>query len=498
MASFLIPVVAGIAAETGEIHFKVTDDRGDSLPCRIHVRDSSGAPVKVAGYPYWSDHFVCSGQATVSVAPDNYEWEIERGPEYLRKSGKVNVRSGEIVDATAMLTSIASLRDEGWYCGDLHVHRPVSQIEPLMLAEDLDFATVIGWWNSPAPKAVAAKQTEFQFGDDRIYCTGAGEDERAGGALLYFGLNKPLDLSVINREVPSPMRFVEQARQQNPEVWIDIEKSFWWDVPTWLAVAKPDSIGIAHNHMHRSGVLDNEAWGKQRSIEQFPGPHGNGLWTQEIYYHILNCGIRIPPSAGSASGVLPNPVGYNRAYVHLGDKPFHRDNWFTALKSGRCFVTNGPLLRVRANQTHAGTILRLDETRKIDFEIHLTSNDPFAEVQVIFNGSVQHRIPCRDARDQTLHASMELRESGWFLVRAIADVEHTFRFASTAPWYVEGENNSKRISRSSVEFFLDWLESRILNIQQNVSDISQRDLVLGWHYQAREFFRALQRDANAD
>ena len=28
-----------------------------------------------------------------------------------------------------------------------------------------------------------------------------------------------------------------------------------------------------------------------------------------IYYHLLNCGLRVPPSAGSASGVLPNPVG---------------------------------------------------------------------------------------------------------------------------------------------------------------------------------------------
>ena len=45
---------------------------------------------------------------------------------------------------------------------------------------------------------------------------------------------------------------------------------------------------------------------------------GNGYWSQEIYYHLLNCGLRLPPSAGSASGVLPNPVGYNRVYVHVG------------------------------------------------------------------------------------------------------------------------------------------------------------------------------------
>ena len=42
------------------------------------------------------------------------------------------------------------------------------------------------------------------------------------------------------------------------------------------------------------------------------GTQWDGYWTQDIYYALLNCGLRIPPSAGSASGVLPNPVGYNR------------------------------------------------------------------------------------------------------------------------------------------------------------------------------------------
>ena len=116
----------------------------------------SGAVVNPTGYPFWTDHFVCPGQATIPVAPDEYEWEIERGPEYRRSSGRVKVKAGETAEVKVTLTPIASLRDEGWCSGDLHVHRPVSEIEQLMSAEDLDFAPVIGWWNSPAPNAVAA------------------------------------------------------------------------------------------------------------------------------------------------------------------------------------------------------------------------------------------------------------------------------------------------------------------------------------------------------
>lgn len=71
-----------------------------------------------------------------------------------------------------------------------------------------------------------------------------------------------------------------------------------------------------------------------------PPPLGNGLWTLEIYYHALNSGLRISPSAGSASGVLPNPVGYNRAYVHI-DGDFTYEKWRDGLLAGRSFVSNG-------------------------------------------------------------------------------------------------------------------------------------------------------------
>src|SRR5262249_15553543 len=153
-----------------------------------------------------------------------------------------------------------------------------------------------------------------QFDKNRFYHVMAGEDEREGGALLFFGLSRPLDIAKAAREFPSPMKFVAEAKQQ-PGAWIDIEKPFWWDVPVWLASGLGDSISLATNHMCRDRMYETEAWGKARDAQRLPPPQGNGYWSQEVYYHILNCGLRIPPSAGSASGVLPNPVGYNRAYV---------------------------------------------------------------------------------------------------------------------------------------------------------------------------------------
>ena len=42
--------------------------------------------------------------------------------------------------------------------------------------------------------------------------------------------------------------------------------------------------------------------------------------------------------------------------------------------------------------------------------------------------------------------AVQVTAAGWFLVRAIADNRRTFRFTSTAPWYVEVGGVKQRVS----------------------------------------------------
>ncbi|MCA9229763.1 MAG: CehA/McbA family metallohydrolase [Planctomycetales bacterium] len=483
------------------LQIAITDSQGDQLPCRIHLQDAQGQAQRIPGLPFWHDHFVCDGRATAQLPAGDYTYAIERGPEYQRKVGHFQLKAGQHHELSVQLTRIANLRAAGWYSGDLHIHRPVDEVAQLMRAEDLDFAPVITWWNTRNvwQDEALPQQVTHRLDDSRIYNVMAGEDEREGGALLYFGLRAPLDIKTDNREFPSPMRFVSQARRNYAEVWIDIEKPFWWDVPVWLASGQMNSVGIANNHMCRSQMYPSEAWGKPRNVERLPAPRGNGYWTQEIYYHLLNCGLRLPPSAGSASGVLPNPVGYNRVYVHL-DQPLTSDSWFHGLSRGRCFVTNGPLLLTTADGQPPGTEFQLapGESRLIRLDIQLTSEDPVSTIEVIQNGHLLKSLPCSDAMTQQHTVTISTSEPGWFIVRAITDVESTFRFASTAPWFVEVGKVEHRISRRSSQFFLDWVNERIERVQANLENESERDQVLVWHLMAQEFWQQRLNDANSD
>jgi len=243
-------------------------------------------------------------------------------------------------------------------------------------------------------------------------------------------------------------------------------------------------------------MYENEAWGKPRVVDRLPAPLGNGYWTQEVYYHLLNCGLRIPPSAGSASGVLPNPVGYDRVYVHAG-KDLTWEKWWEGLRSGRSFVTNGPLLRVKASGELPGHVFTAEGNEiKIEIKADLTTRDKVRFLEVIKDGEVVSLVGFDEFTRTGSLGTVAFKTSGWFLVRVIADNPKTFRFASTAPYYVEVGVANRRVSKRSARFFLEWVRERTGRV--TLDDPEQRREVLKYHTAAEKFWEAMVGRANAD
>ena len=467
------------------------------MPARIHLKDGAGKAHKPPQFPFWFDHFVCPGEARVELPPGACTLEVERGPEFSAHRSEFAITPGFATNITVTLERIADLAAEGWWSGELHVHRNSGNAELLMRAEDLHVAQFITWWNRQNPWSNAPPANPLrQFDGNRFAHVLAGEDEREGGALLYFNLKQPLTMTDATRHFPSSLVYAQQARKQ-PGAWIDMEKPFWWDFPLWLASGLCDSVGLANNHVHRGGMLDNEAWGKPRDREKFPSPRGNGFWTQEIYYHALNCGRRIPPSAGSASGVLPNPVGYNRVYVYTGPE-LTNEKWWEGLRAGRSFVSNGPLLRCRANGKLPGEVFTAADGKQVEIEIDamLNSRDPVPALEIIRNGKAVPSLAVPTNGTRTPVGRLTFTESGWFLVRAITSEPHTFRFASTAPFYVEVGANKHRISKASAQFFVDWVKEGMGRVQ--LPDGEQKKAVLAFHHGAEKFWQEVLAQANAE
>src|SRR5262245_50835655 len=220
MWTFLADVALSSGGDTGAV-IKTVDKRGSPIPCQIYLKDETGKPVRAGELPFWRDHFVSPGQSDVELPPGKYTYEIERGPEFLTKTGSFLVKEGALTKVKVKLERLVDMSEKGWWSGDLHVHRPVSDTELLMQAADLHVAPIITWWNSRnqwANREPPARPL-VQFDQSRYYHILAGEDEREGGALLYFNLGRPLAITGATREFPSPMQFLEEARQ-NEDAWV--------------------------------------------------------------------------------------------------------------------------------------------------------------------------------------------------------------------------------------------------------------------------------------
>jgi hypothetical protein len=461
---FLIILSAVAQEQQANVHFSINE------PCNVRIWDAAGKYYRPDSIYFWKNFmkqpfpdFPCDGKFAVRLAPGLYKYELDRGPEYYLTKGDLTVGIDDI-HLELKLKRLVDLEKMNWWPGELHVHRKVKDIEFLMKASDIYIAPVITSWNENYPYTRQDTSYDFStksFDGNRYYTTTGSEDERSGGAILTLNTSNAINYNkkYTSEYPPLAASVMDAAKNYKDSVWIDIDKPFWWDVPVLLATGKVNSVGIAHNHMDQNGVFDNEAWGKARDKNKYPFPMGNGYWTQDVFYQILNSGIKIIPSAGSASGVLLNPLGYNREYVYV-ENGLTYDKWFRALKEGRCFVTNGPLLVCGADGQLPGHVFSANKKTTVNISGQVMSRDSIASVDIIKNGKIYKTIPGAQLKDGQFSLPVAFDKSGWFLVRVMCSVPGNFRFASTAPFYVEVGKNKQFISRASARFFLDWVNER--------------------------------------
>ena len=500
-AVWLTAVVArpALAGPGGKLRLEVIDrETGNPIAVRMHLTNAAKKALKAPKVPFWHDHFVFSDAITLKLAKGEYDFELEHGPEYLIRTGHFTMDDYSDDTKVADLKRFANMAAEGWWSGDLDARRPAKDLELIMEADDLHVVELITWPGGKdlLAKAPIGKDPLVRFDDNRYYHLSAGVDARAGGTLYFFNLSKPLDMAHLEREYPPQLDLIATAKSQRG-AWVDAQKAYAWDLPVWVALGKLDSIEIANSNLARKTAVANEAGGKPRDTLRFPGPEGNGRWSEKIYYQLLNCGLRIAPTAGSGSGVAPNPLGYNRMYAHV-EGEFSYEKWWDAVRAGCVVVTNGPLIRPTVEGQIPGYVFHADRGQKVELEVGLTlsTRDRVSYLEIIKNGELVEQVRFDEwAKKNGKLPPLKFDESGWFLLRAVTDVPSTYRFATTAPYYVE-IGYEKRISKSAAQFFLDWLDERTKQIKLDNPD--KREAVLKYHREAREFWQSLVAKANAE
>ena len=116
---------------------------------------------------------------------------------------------------------------------------------------------------------------------------------------------------------------------------------------------------------------------------------GMPLWAMDVYYKFLDCGFRLPVSAGSATGVKAAPLGYGRVYVKT-ERRINYHNWFRSLKAGRSFATNGPMLFLTVDGQGPGAVL--PGHRDMHIHAEASSQYPLDRLEVVYKGNIVRTV----------------------------------------------------------------------------------------------------------
>ncbi|MEX2316857.1 MAG: hypothetical protein WD669_06885 [Pirellulales bacterium] len=464
----------------GQLRLEIVDSKtGQPMAVRMRLKNARGRPVvlRLPGTAEFGGHFYIDGQVTLLLSVGHYTFELDAPPDYKPDppSGRFEIVRNADDTKRIEMTRFANMNEEGWWAGDLDVARRAEDLPLIMRAEGLSVVPA----RAPAARPASAAGRLGRAARAEITATPFAQlAKQQGGELMLFGA---------------------AGGAAAPRIRV-ARTPFAWDLPVWLSRGELDAIGLIHHHALDVGVVDNEGDGRARDRSLYFGKSGNARWSEAIYHHVLNCGLRMPPAAGSGSGANNSPVGTNRLYVYCGDE-FSPARWWAGLAAGRVFVTNGPLMRALVQGHPPGYVFRIDEGENVSFEIglNLAMRSPMDYLQIVKNGQPYAEVRLDEWKNKVGRLPpVEFDDSGWFLVRGVTTNDRKYEQASTGPYYVE-KGGRARISRRSVQFFLDWIAAASDRIRK-LPDVDEaaRSAMLAEQAGAREFFEGLMAKANAE
>jgi hypothetical protein len=190
--------------------------------------------------------------------------------------------------------------------------------------------------------------------------------------------------------------------------------------------------------------------------------------TAAVWYRLLNLGYRIPAGAGTDAmanfASLRGPVGLNRVYAWVPEWPLNVELWYEALKKGRTFATNGPLLEFTLGGKPIGDELKFERAQPaVPFTAKLRSIVPVDHLEVVCNGQVVQALKLEGERDSAdASGTLPLKESGWCVLRASSDnaeypVLDNYVYATTSPIYVTIGGKPPH-SPEDAKYFSAWID----------------------------------------
>jgi hypothetical protein len=266
---------------------------------------------------------------------------------------------------------------------------------------------------------------------------------------------------------------------------VDLERSVDdWTLADWcdqchrkggLVFCTEDfAVGMKLPELHDGEVLADLVLGKIDAVEHLIGG-SLSEFAHTHWYSLLNCGCRVPliGSSGKSSNVAL--LGRWRSYARLqAGEEFTYTNWIEAVRAGRTFLTNGPMLSFTLNGQDPGAVIDLTSLdQPVHIAAELRSLVPVDTLEVVLNGEVYHQAePLGSPAFASIHVDAKLPAAGWLAARCSGprvDPENKGSLcfgAHTGPIYIEVGGRPPPANSKSLAALLERLDKMLARMRK--------------------------------
>jgi hypothetical protein len=459
------------------VHVRVTDaSSGQPTPCRVRFTGLDGTYHAPFGRPSvfppgngdGGGNLCLAGPAAPSgdrSGPIYYAYidgaceirlpagvvhvEVARGPEYRPIDQDLNLKPGQLA-LRLTLERWCDARQQHWYSGDTHVAH-LTPHAALLEGAGEDVAVV----NLLAGAVPLAADEEVDLADSIAF----------HNVVAFSGqrpaLERPGHLVAVNtfncHAALGSLILLNCHRVVYPLYFPSDDAIDEWALVDWC------------DQCHRKGGLVlawrgafNRSWetladlvlGKVDGLCLVEGAASDSedpFVSLRLWHVLLQAGFRVPLTGGSWRRNNTTAVGERRTYARLlpGEEQTY-PRWIEAVRAGRTFVTNGPLLFLQANGADPGATLDLaDASQRIRVRVKAESLRPLDRLEVVANGKVVARAgpSGRAPSVAELETDVTLPEGGWLAARCLGPFDPLWRDvvgAQTSPVYVTVRGRARR------------------------------------------------------
>jgi hypothetical protein len=497
-----------VTAGLHTVHVRINDPAGRPTPVRVRFtgpddeyfaplgrltefatgrNQDVGGNVRLGLKPYaYSD-----GTCEIRLPAGPVQVEVSKGPEYLPLRQQASLSPGKLA-LRLQMERWSDLRSQGWYSGDTRAHFLTPHGALLEgAAEDLAVVNLLAAEcpvRGPYGKDYTAIPNLLAFSGQQPALETPGQLV----AVNTHNCHRVLGcLGLLNcHRVVYPLSF------GGPDGWDN------WTLADWC------------DQCHRKGglVIWTRTW--HESPEFVYGEPLADLLLGKVdafemdffedspfdvlpdWYRLLNCGLRVPLVGGSGKDSNDVVLGSMRTYARLpSGEALTYKGWIEAIRAGRTFVTNGPLLTLTVDGRDPGAVLdTAAETVRVRAEAR--GIVPLEHVEIVVNGAIVADASAAGSpiASATLEADVPVSGSCWLAARCGSGHQLFQRpgnqrvFAHTSPVYLQKPGQPMPVDtaartrfQTALERMLDWTvhEGRFEND-------AQRDRLAGIFVAARE------------